>query len=144
MREIKFRVWDKKNNVYYSKIWGLSWRIGGIRFFWDDYKNSDGETMVTDLVDGDYELMQFTGLEDKNGIEIYEGDIYTYSVFVGPENGKYDCGYGSMVVEYRESICTETGNFLGIGFTIFSEHRGGIEVIGNIYENPELLTEVTQ
>jgi uncharacterized phage protein (TIGR01671 family) len=121
MRTMKFRAYSnwKKGHMEYFTLHDRDWAMTG----------------------GGYPIMQYTGLQDKNGVCIYEGHIYTYSVFTGPENGKYECGYGPMVVEYRESICTETGNFLGIGFTIFSEHRGGIEVIGNIYENPELLEE---
>ena len=117
MRAIKFRAWDIGTN----RMRGWDW-VRGNNYF-----------------DEGLPIMQFTGLFDKSGVEIYEGDIYTYSVFTGPENGKYECGYGPMVVEYRESICTETSNFLGIGFTIFSEDMGGIEVIGNIYEHGHLL-----
>ncbi len=72
-------------------------------------------------------LLQYTGLEDENGTEIYEGDIYTQ----GCENIRYivvfnDCQFVGKQVENRSLA----------GLTYFSDE---IEVIGNIYENPELL-----
>ena len=74
------------------------------------------------------ELMQFTGLLDKNGKEIYEGDIY--------HQGDPQITY---IVEFRDAA------FMGkqVGNTSYAGlfHWQGLhEVIGNIYENPELLT----
>jgi uncharacterized phage protein (TIGR01671 family) len=124
MREIKFRVWDKESKILYQKIWNLQWCINGIRFAWDDYENSDGETMITELIKNSYELMQYTGLLDKNGKEIYEGDILKFNTKGGNE----------MVYQVK---------WKGKGFkpTRMSEdNQEEIEIIGNIYENPELLS----
>lgn len=135
MREIKFRIWDKENKVYYPSIWNVCFIFGGIRFAWDDYENSDGETMITDLPKDSFELMQYTGLKDKNGIEIYEGDIIVKQNVISGKRCK------EVEWQYKET-----------GFFPFADspdncgHCGGgenpesYEVIGNIYQNPELLT----
>ena len=78
---------------------------------------------------GDHELMQYTGLKDKNGVEIYEGDILHI------ESGNT---YGDTDVRFEEgSFCLKTVTDYTFWFHYFEEDAM-IEVIGNIYENPEL------
>ena len=116
MKEIKFRVWDKtsKEMVNINRIDigdGLCKpTIFGDVFY--DYWN-------------DVELMQYTGIKDKNGKEIYEGDIVEYHY------PSYD-DYFNLKVEYKRCAF-----FIG-DFIIYNK-RNFIRVIGNIYENPELL-----
>jgi uncharacterized phage protein (TIGR01671 family) len=84
----------------------------------------------------EYELMQFTGLHDKNGKEIYEGDILKL---------QYPVNYGFAGKYNHEIIVTilfDNGSFWfkGDGYTDCNWHfYNEYEVIGNIYENPELL-----
>lgn len=76
-------------------------------------------------------LMQYTGLKDKNGKEIYEGDIL-HSANEGHCQVHYDDFYGCWATQFKEAECEELlGNSL-------KDYQ--LEVIGNIYENPELLT----
>lgn len=145
MRTIKFRAWDKENKKLYScNI--LQFAIGGIRF--TDILND--KQYIIELVNGSYELMQFTGLFDKNGKEIYEGDIVknsnrtlltldedprTYLVIW--KEGQYDAenkwlrqrpGFEFIKIQPKNKRYMEL---------IFNQSQ--IEVIGNICENPELL-----
>lgn len=119
MREIKFRAWDKNSEEMNITVSGLT----GI----DNPNNDDplkyvcGNKNVIDWKD--CELMQYTGLKDKNGKEIYEGDILKFNTVGGNE----------MIYDVR---------WKGTGFkpTRLSEHnQQEIEIIGNIYENKELI-----
>lgn len=117
-REIKFRAWHKNIKEMCQNV-------------------------TTDLTNRDYlEFMQYVGLKDKNDKEIYEGDIVRYldSYDCSNENGydfeeyynvgevKYDNTAAAYEITNRNSVDMEC---------IFDD----IEVIGNIYENPEPLKE---
>lgn len=113
MREIKFRAWDKR----YNKLWSWEYITEHMNFGVFDSK--------------DWELMQFTGLKDKNNKEIYEGDILT--AFELP-NKKY------FLVEW-DNFCSKFSFPYSVKCV---DGQRQYEVIGNIYENPELLTSLTQ
>ena len=107
-REIKFRAWDKSCN-----------KMRGISGLQDCFSlRSDG------VCNEDYILMQYTGLKDKNGKEIYEGDAIRYKNYNGFSVIRYEKGsfffYGISVIHF-----------------LFNVKGKDIEVIGNIYENPE-------
>ena len=110
MREIRFRAWDLDN---------LEMRYSGVE---EDNTECKGYREPNQV------LMQFTGLKDKNGREIYEGDVVKFS--------QGQC-WVMCEVTWNEFY---TGYFPFIGGSIvqFSSSDCG-EVIGNIYENPELL-----
>lgn len=117
-REIKFRAYSSHNHEMYP-VSDIEWDIDGrIWVTADDGKNG------IELIDEEAHLMPYTGLHDKNGREIYEGDI------VKNEYGKV------MEVQYDPRSAA-----FGVGDYYFGTIGSGkiLEVIGNIFENPELL-----
>ena len=80
-----------------------------------------------------FELMQFTGLKDKNGVEIYEGDIIELEDRICKINFNEYCGCWDLeFIRYtKDNSCV----FKGVNYKNWCKY----EVIGNIYDNPELL-----
>lgn len=133
MREIKFRAWDKINKkMARLTLLGLHWEL-------DDRLTVYGVHDEADHVSKDAPVMQYTGLKDKNGKEIYEGDIveWHYNKWNNDNPPTYTPTVGREVVEYAEAD-NEVGQPY-IGFTL-PTNLPSLEIIGNIYENPELLS----
>ena len=129
MREIKFRV-----PIYYGGKFShfLYWSNEGdaIKFEPDDVLSGD-RIFLTRGVREARDSEQFTGLRDKNGKEIYEGDIYKCEDEDGPQ-----------IVEYYEGYEGDSHPVQGFIFCSFFREDNvisDIEVIGNIHENPELV-----
>lgn len=106
-----------------------------------EYINFASETVVlTDTMDcfhiADVELMQSTGLKDKNGVEIYEGDIV--KVTNHPFQKKEDSAGIEIDGDYLIGWSDHNLTWLA-GDLLLYQLKPYIEVIGNIYENPELL-----
>jgi len=127
MREIKFRAWDKVNKVI-LEVGTLFFETGGIKGF---YKKDEHF-----LHESNYELMQYTGLKDKNGKEIYEGDIISM-IGWSPENYRILFCDGGFAFSPTMKPCLTTD------INMIEDSKGiHATIIGNIYENENLLKTV--
>lgn len=112
-KEIKFRAWQSIEN----KMW--QWKDFEQYAIFEIFKSIEP-----------FILMQFTGLKDKNGKEIYEGDIYEVPINIVKMYHKH---YSED--KYIKEVYFDRGTFV----IDYLDWLDKIEVIGNIYENPELL-----
>ncbi len=121
MRPIKFKLWDDK-----LKKMGNPFSL-------------DGRTKVIGFIPDKDDLLQFTGLLDKNGMEIYEGDYILASNewqlkrYVGVQEVFYNSKLAKFDFKNRKGIYLNNN--------ILQHPQTRLEVVGNIYENPDLLAD---
>ncbi|MDU2048647.1 MAG: YopX family protein [Clostridium perfringens] len=125
-REIKFRGWDSVNEVMLP-VESINFREGYVSL-------NEGDNSLTDTLEM-IELMQYTGLKDKNGKEIYEGDILSIKIYSGDKV----IVEGKTVVEFKDGCFGVIWGHDKAFLSLNSFFKAKFEVIGNIYENPELL-----
>jgi len=128
VREIKFRAWDKKGREMFRVIM-LSFPVGRNEII---VSGRGGSITLDKRREGRY-LMQYTGLHDKNGKEIYEGDIIKTFGLLDNITGPVEFSDYKLTWQIHPSRWNED-----VGFELF-DIRVHLEVIGNIYENPDLL-----
>jgi len=132
--EIKLRAWDRDNKkmIYFDEI-----------TFWEDNKFWGQTENNQSLWRGTYKnliLMQYTGLHDKNGKEIYEGDI-----ILGADEGNYEITDKNGCFGFWQEWLTDDGGTKREFCPLYDCNdiwQDIIEVLGNIHENPELIKEV--
>ena len=138
MRELKFRIWVKDEERYYDESGEESFLIvpNGIVLYISEEYEEDGEwfTDKTSATD-DVVVEQYTGLKDKNGKEIYEGD----RIKIEGSDTIYTVEYGRGVWVAR--FGDESGDNICLFHYVRKDMVLYAEVIGNIHENPELLKE---
>lgn len=126
---LKFRVWDSFSKKFLTK--------DRLKIFLQDYSYADGETISLSR-SRDFEISQSTGLKDKNGVEIFTGDIIETDL---EDEGNYRgvvCyleGTGSLLVDYGTQC-------LGGRWTNLRVWLPRHSVTGNIWQNPELLEAI--
>ena len=139
MREIKFRAWvPKMKKMFYS----VGFCSRGVEVYWYDPKMEE-ETVLGDRQENSLLQhvipMQYTGLKDKNGKEIYEGDVVVVELLHYPGGGKE-----KLIGEYASAIIFQDGCFVfydGYEYHVPCQPCFRTKIIGNIHENPDLLKE---
>ena len=116
-REIKFRAWIANNMQKVERLDEIGIHGEKSGFSWSS------------IDDENFALMQYTGLKDKNGAEIYEGDLISYKAEDMEQESTARVGFsgGSFVADF------------GGGFFFVNQIAKESRVIGNVYENPDLI-----
>jgi uncharacterized phage protein (TIGR01671 family) len=145
-REIKFRLWNIKDKCWDSpsllEVWDDSGKLEPYQYV------KSGTLNPLYIPKENYVIHQYTGCKDKNGTEIYEGDIVKYCLFIENEKEQWDTGSGVVF----ELGCFWVGSRKANGMNISSpDYKPGepalmcwqspkwLEVIGNIFENPDVI-----
>lgn len=133
MRVPKFRAWDVHEKKMFTNDQIIIWNDN---IYVNDSSNLNADNLKGWSIDEKY-LMQSTGLVDWEGVEVYEGDI----VKIPDDYDKFGRNAGEILKVAFDSGCfrLKRPNSKGRGF--YFEDDNTVEIIGNIYENPELLGE---
>jgi len=135
-REIKFRAWDGERKQMFTSAKWVEFRVVNGVLFGRNYNHAGKEQSL--------KVMQYTGLKDSTGREIYEGDILQPSAYtkssIARSAVKFHQGY--FCLDLAPPYVTKRRP-LNLSLENSNKAENGFVVIGNIYENPELLTPPT-
>jgi uncharacterized phage protein (TIGR01671 family) len=141
MREIKFRAWDNQSKVMmldYQWFDSSNPHMGGGHHRNFKFSRNGRSTTSGSTASAYHNVMQYTGLKDKNGVEIYEGDIVSLCEVWDRGDGFYDDALA--VVEWcKEFNAYRTKEIGQDDWFYLCDHD--LIVIGNIYETPELIEQ---
>lgn len=115
MRPIKFRAWDKEDKIMLDI---MHWTVNMLNAYYGSH----------------YIIMQYTGLKDKNGKEIYEGDIVDGINIDGQEHPSGEVVFNAGCFSIKTKHCQHVYEPC-----LYEAWEEMLFIIGNIYENPELL-----
>lgn len=129
-REIKFRVWDKKENEWVVSpviiSHGTNVMVG---------RDRDGNPMYREEID----IQQYTGLKDKNGKEIYEGDILRENLTLEMASDGESANVGRVFFAAGTFMIDGDGSLYEHTYSLTPDILEDYLVVGNVFENPELL-----
>jgi len=133
LREIKFRVWDENNKIMKKEVRGtFDLLIDMNGKLHQSMKTSFDTTLISVTFPDALIIMQYTGIKDKNGKDIYEGDVVAWTAL----NAIVIYGIIFYLADNAQFIVTwNDGNSNALG----KEWSSHYEAIGNIHENPELM-----
>lgn len=142
MREIKFRAWFGEENkmIPFDEL-----HIELENGEYTVYYSLDGDSVQDGLCVEDFNIMQYTGLKDRNSKEIYEGDIVIYKpnyrAFLAVDEIRNEIKNGAIVWNEHGFWAIDDNYPSNEYYASYPIPMlcGGLEVVGNIYENPELL-----
>lgn len=147
MREIKFRAWDKLKTTIISPedITDIDFGAGWFSYY-DDFGINDENYFYSPAGDSRFTLMQYAGLKDKNGVDIFEGDVLLHL------GNRYIVKWDNHMAAFqsenvKDKIDADFFNWgsvpslqtQGVPDLTGGRFKGNCEVIGNIYENKDLL-----
>jgi uncharacterized phage protein (TIGR01671 family) len=133
MREIKFRAWD--GAIMRCDIINIEWTKNTTIALITARSTRDEDGEKHDSI-----LMQYTGLKDKNGKEIYEGDVLNHKYFYSPEFSLEQWEKEEkIIVKIPDFFCYLGSDLVQNSDETMEEFVSHMEVIGNIWEHPDLL-----